>query len=111
MPRPTTELVVLPGLYTLNTDRGSKNRWKDGDKVRFHKGLPQKLGGWEKQNAASPMLGICRAAIDWQGLDTTKYQAFATNQRLYVYFILYHKTREIVRFAITTNPTREFVRL
>ena len=32
------------------------------------------------------------------------------NQRLYVYFILYHKTREIVQFTITTNPTREFVR-
>jgi transposase InsO family protein len=32
------------------------------------------------------------------------------NQRFYVYFILYHKTREIVQFAVTRNPTREFVR-
>ena len=43
-------------------------------------------------------------AMDFFTIDTI------INQRLYVYFILYHKTREIVQFAITTNPTREFVR-
>ncbi len=32
------------------------------------------------------------------------------NQRFYVYFIIYHKTREIVQFAVSRNPTREFVR-
>jgi len=43
-------------------------------------------------------------AMDFFTIDTI------LNQRLYVYFILYHKTREIVQFAITTNPTREIVR-
>ena len=32
------------------------------------------------------------------------------NQRFYVYFILYHKSREIVQFVVTRNPTREFVK-
>ena len=32
------------------------------------------------------------------------------NQRFYVYFVIYHKTREIVQFAIASNPGREFVR-
>jgi len=32
------------------------------------------------------------------------------NQRFYVYFILYHKTREIFQFAVTQNPNREFFR-
>jgi transposase InsO family protein len=31
-------------------------------------------------------------------------------KRFYVFAIISHKTREIVRFAITENPTREFVR-
>ncbi len=31
-------------------------------------------------------------------------------QRFYVYFMIYHKTREIVHFAITRNPCRQFVR-
>jgi putative transposase len=32
------------------------------------------------------------------------------NKRYYVFFIISHKTREIVRHTITENPTREFVR-
>jgi transposase InsO family protein len=32
------------------------------------------------------------------------------NQRFYVYFILYHKTREIIQLAVTRNPTREYVK-
>ena len=32
------------------------------------------------------------------------------NQRFYVYFIIYHKTREVIQFAMTSNPSREFVR-
>jgi transposase InsO family protein len=42
-------------------------------------------------------------AMDFFTIDTI------LNKRFYVYFILYHKTREIVQFAITRNPTREFV--
>jgi hypothetical protein len=29
-------------------------------------------------------------------------------KRMYVFAIISHKTREIVRFALTENPTREF---
>jgi transposase InsO family protein len=32
------------------------------------------------------------------------------NKRYYVLFIINHSSREIVRFAITENPVREFVR-
>ena len=31
-------------------------------------------------------------------------------KRYYVFFILYMKTREIVQYAVITNPCREFVR-
>ena len=31
-------------------------------------------------------------------------------QRYYIFFMMYHKTREIVQFAVTQSPTREFVR-
>jgi putative transposase len=43
-------------------------------------------------------------AMDFFTIDTV------LNQRFYVYYILYHKTREIIQYAITRNPTREFVR-
>ncbi|MGA2505857.1 MAG: integrase core domain-containing protein [Chitinispirillaceae bacterium] len=32
------------------------------------------------------------------------------NKRYYVFFVISHGTKEIIRFAITENPTREFVR-
>ena len=35
---------------------------------------------------------------------------FITNHRFYVYFIIEHKTRRIVQFAITQFPIKEFVR-
>ena len=43
-------------------------------------------------------------AMDFFTIDTI------FNKRYYVFFIISHKTREIVRYAITENPTREFVR-
>ena len=43
-------------------------------------------------------------AMDFFTIDTI------TNQRFYVYFIICHKTRQIVHFAMTKNPCREFVR-
>ena len=32
------------------------------------------------------------------------------NRRFYVFFIIKHKTRAIIRFAVTENPVKEFVR-
>jgi hypothetical protein len=43
-------------------------------------------------------------AMDFFTVDTV------LRQRYYVYFIIYHQTREIVDFAITRNPCLQFVR-
>ncbi len=43
-------------------------------------------------------------AMDYFTVDTI------FNQRFYVHFIICHKTREIVQFAITQNPTLQFVK-
>jgi len=43
-------------------------------------------------------------AMDYFTVDTI------LNKRYYVLFMISHKTREIVQFAITQNPTREFVK-
>jgi len=43
-------------------------------------------------------------AMDFFTIDTI------FNKRYYVFFIIAHKTREIIRFAVTENPTKEFVR-
>ncbi len=43
-------------------------------------------------------------AMDFFMIDTI------LKQRFYVFFIIYHRTREIAHVAITMNPCREFVR-
>lgn len=43
---PTVELPIPVGVVTEPTDRGTKGRYKDSDKIRFRQGLPEKLGGW-----------------------------------------------------------------
>ena len=82
--RPLVEIEIAPGLFTLTSDRGSVNRWKDGDKVRFHKKIPKKIGGWEKKDD-DQFLGKCRKLFDWQSLSTLHYIGIGTHQRLYVY--------------------------
>lgn len=81
--RPLEPIEILPGLYTIQTDRGSKNRWKNGNKVRFHKGMPQKLGGWEASGEET-FVGVCRGISDWQSLATERLIALGTHLKLYV---------------------------
>ena len=84
MPKSLENFDVQPGLYTIQTPRSSVQRWKDGDHVRFHKGLPEKMGGWLKADT-DQFLGLCRKLFDWQGHDTSKHICISTNQRLYIF--------------------------
>ena len=66
----------------------------------------------EKENSGNPLLGRSFLRLQLHSIYAMDFFTIDTvfNQRFYVYFILYHKTREIVQFAVTMNPTREFVR-
>jgi hypothetical protein len=78
-------IPIKPGLFTENTERRSLERWKDGDKVRFHKGLPQKLGGWEEEElTGGPIRGKARRIHEWQSLDRQVWSAVGTSSKLYL---------------------------
>lgn len=82
---PLRDLNILPGLYTINTDRGAVGRWKDGNHVRFWHGLPQKIGGWTISVGSNTFSGKARAAIDWQSLAVEKIIGLGTNLKLYAW--------------------------
>ncbi len=83
-PQPFTPELV-PGLFTEQTDRGSTNRWKDGDKVRFKNALPQMIGGWASQAMTGATLrGKVRRVHEWQSQDREKWIAIGTNSKLYL---------------------------
>jgi hypothetical protein len=79
-----TEVQMLPGILTTHTDRGAKNRWKDGDHVRFFRGNTQKIGGWIKA-AETSFLGVCRGLKDWLSLAQRPLIALGTHLKLYIY--------------------------
>ena len=81
---PLTQLTFQPGIDTENTETGSEGRWTDCDKIRFRKGLPQKIGGWTKFST-SYYVGSARALFSWLDLDGFRYASLGTNRKVYVY--------------------------
>lgn len=82
---PLKDLPILPGLFTIQTDRMAKGRWKNGDHVRFWKGLPEKIGGWQRAVASSLFVGKARGVVDWQSLDFEKLIGLGTHLKLYAW--------------------------
>lgn len=81
---PLKNLKIAPGLYTLDTARGSVGRWINGNWVRWWRGLAQKIGGYTR-NGSSTFTGICRGAADWISLALAKYISLGTHLKLYIW--------------------------
>lgn len=80
------QIINLPieaGVYTEQTERGAQGRWYSADKVRFRKGMAEKLGGWVQKNPQ--FLGTCRRLHDWTSLDGKLWTAIATELKLYLW--------------------------
>ena len=45
---PLTVFNFKAGINKEETDYSNENGWVDGNFVRFRKGRPEKIGGWEK---------------------------------------------------------------
>lgn len=82
------ELVYAPGVVTNLADRDAKGRFKDSNRVRWHKGLPEKIGGWQRQTLTGAnngvYIGVARALHDWASLDTQQWIAMGTHCKLYL---------------------------
>lgn len=77
------DLPIGPGQYTEQSERGAQGRWYIMDKVRFRKGLAEKIGGWSQ--IQPQFQGICRRLRDWSSLDRKRWAAIATEAKLYLY--------------------------
>ena len=81
---PLTQLNFQPGIDTENTPSGAEGKWIDCDKIRFRKGLPQKIGGWAKFSTAY-YVGVGRALEQWFALDGSRLEALGTDRKVYAY--------------------------
>lgn len=102
------DLPIGPGQYTEQSERGAVGRWYSMDKVRFRKGLAEKIGGWSRLDSTQ-FLGVCRRLRDWTSLDTKKWVALGTDVKLYVWEnnVLYDIT-PIRRTVTLTAPFTTF---
>jgi hypothetical protein len=83
MRKEIVNLSINPGVYTEQTERGSVGMWHDADKVRFRKGMAEKIGGWVQKDG--PFLGTCRRIHDWNTLEGKAISAIATDTKLYLW--------------------------
>jgi hypothetical protein len=80
---PLTKFIFKPGIQKEMTDLMDKGGWTDGNLVRFRKGLPEKIGGWQKTTAEN-YEGTGRALTAWVSLDSTKYLGLGTTYKYYI---------------------------
>ena len=80
---PLTPLTFKPGINNESTSYASEGGWFDCDLVRFHLGLPEKFGGWEKYSS-STYLGTARRLHNWSALDGSDFMGVGTNIKYYI---------------------------
>ena len=75
--------VFRPGINKEGTNYSNEGGWFDADKVRFRKGRPERIGGWQKQSTNS-FIGTCRKLFVYKASDGTNYIALGTHQKFYI---------------------------
>lgn len=80
---PLSKIRFNPGIDKEGTEYTADAGWYDGDKVRFRKGRPEKIGGWVKLTQ-NYFLGVCRSLFDWASLEFLRYIGVGTNLKFYV---------------------------
>ncbi len=79
---PFAKFKFKPGINKEGTNYSNENGWFDADKIRFRKGRPEKIGGWEK-HSANTFIGTCRKIHVYSDIEQTKYKILGTHKKLY----------------------------
>jgi hypothetical protein len=80
---PLQKLQFKPGVDRENTRYAAEGGWYETNKVRFRRGMPQKIGGWVRLSNAF-FLGICRSMLNWITLGGQNLVSVGTNLKYYI---------------------------
>lgn len=79
------KLDIPPGVIREVTQYAAESiGWYDSDKIRFRKGFPEKINGWEKYFAGQ-LDGIPRSFHIWRLLDGRVVLAIGTEEKVYIF--------------------------
>lgn len=76
-----TDVNFAPGIVTDDTALSAKNRFIDGNNVRFERDLAETNGGNEAAGS-SVLIGLCRGVHAWADNSKNRYAAFLTHRQI-----------------------------
>jgi len=77
-----TKIQFKAGIIKDDSALAAEGGWVDSDKVRFWRGQPQTIGGWQLLSTET-FSGIARGAHDWTDLNGNPLMAWGTAGNLY----------------------------
>jgi hypothetical protein len=77
-----SKIPFQAGIYKDDSPLEAKGYWISADKIRFVRGLPETIYGWERAST-STLLGLTRGMMTWADNSRNPYAAFGTNLREY----------------------------
>ena len=80
---PLTKIQFRPGVNRETTSYGDENGWFNSDLIRFRKGRPEKMGGWERLSS-NTIDGTGRSLHVWAALDGSKLMGLGTETKVYI---------------------------
>lgn len=80
---PLSKITFRPGVNRETTSYGDENGWYNSDLIRFRKGRPEKMGGWERLSS-NTIKGTGRSLHVWAALDNSKYMGLGTETKFYI---------------------------
>mgnify|MGYP003677311273 FL=1 len=79
---PLSKYIFKPGINKEGTNYSNEGGWFDADKVRFRKGKPERIGGWEKYSD-NGFIGTARKMYPYKASGGDAFIGIGTNQKLY----------------------------
>ena len=80
---PFAKFKFQPGINKEGTNYSNEGGWFDADKIRFRKGRPERIGGWQK-NSGNSFIGTARKIHVYKDADQIQYNLIGTHKKLYV---------------------------
>lgn len=80
---PLTKVQFKPGVNRESTSFADAQGWFDSNLIRFRKGRPEKIGGWERVSGSS-VLGTVRSLKCWVTLGALKLMGTGTTSKFYI---------------------------
>lgn len=76
------KVPINPGVYIDDTPLTAEGFFIDADKIRFRRGLPEAMGGWELLSTTA-LNGLARGITSWSDNSLVKWLAIGTHTDLY----------------------------